>query len=575
MRVTPTHEQMEYLALIGVSGPMIPQATPVVPGSRQHAGGRVLRRFSGRSAKRWTILVTVLLILLSIAVFARANEIPGTPDQGSAIPAANAATQHNDPILGNRLLAIEKEVASLRMAPKGDQLAIIKEHLRVLDQQIASFAGLSKTAPGNAQGGPVQPSDQKIFPDSESLRRELDQRQNNLQLTLILLVVIAGLSTTVILTGIFFVRRSLRRIEQKAILHLSERFEADDHYQQTQPDNLDAKEIPKEPPMERKIKLHPAQPQSGPLLSPAEQLRAIIESESKFNRSRFIPRVSTDPWGLALATTKGNVRSENQDYGLCFRIAGHQVLLLADGCGGLPFGQRAAYLASVSAAVSIIRTYGMSPRWHAPCVKAAARKAIAAAEHRLAIEGDKLNISEIRGGLRTTLIVVVANRREIGYAYIGDGGGCVVHSSGKVHHFLNPQKADEFALNILAASLGPITEGEPVVGVLKRSAGDLLVVGTDGIFDRVDKGFPKDVLRGCIQFSGDLQKTAEHIIQELASYQDKAGYVCDDNLTLGIMGDEAMPTLSPSFWSSPEAAKKCQPPVQAAEVTPCLKGEVS
>jgi serine/threonine protein phosphatase PrpC len=268
-----------------------------------------------------------------------------------------------------------------------------------------------------------------------------------------------------------------------------------------------------------------------------------------------------------LATAKGNVRSENQDYGLCFQIAGHQALVMGDGCGGVPHGQRAAYLASVSAAVSIIRTFARSSRWHAPCLKSAAQKAIADAGHRLAIEGDKLNISEIRGGLRTTLIVVVANKRQIGYGYIGDGGGCVVHSSGEVQHFLKPQKANEFAMNVLAASLGPMMEGQPVAGVLKRSAGDVLVVGTDGIFDRVDKGFPKDVLRGCIQFHGDLQKTAEHVIQELASFQDGAGYICDDNLTLGIMGDRTAPSLCPGFWSSSEATEERPAQVQPGEAT--------
>ena len=89
------------------------------------------------------------------------------------------------------------------------------------------------------------------------------------------------------------------------------------------------------------------------------------------------------------------------------------------------------------------------------------------------------------------------------------------------------------------------------VGTAPAQAADqkFVTIGTDGVFDRVDKSFPLDVLRGCIQFSGNLQSTAEHVLGELALFQDGAGYICDDNLTLGLMGNGIPPRLSTGLWS--------------------------
>ncbi len=103
--------------------------------------------------------------------------------------------------------------------------------------------------------------------------------------------------------------------------------------------------------------------------------------------------------------------------------------------------------------------------------------------------------------------------------------------------------------NLLAASLGPIIEGQPVTGTIERPKNSLLIVGTDGIFDRVDETFPRDVLRGVIRYKGNLQATAEHILKELSESKDSIGYLCDDNMTIGLMGDGNQPVLPLGFWS--------------------------
>lgn len=275
-----------------------------------------------------------------------------------------------------------------------------------------------------------------------------------------------------------------------------------------------------------------------------EKRENMVELRGQLDGLHVTPHFSSAAWGFGLASIKGPVRSENQDCGVCFELSGRQVLVVADGCGGLPHGQRAARLAVAGAAVSIGQAYGLAPDWHRPAEKDVAARAILDGWARLAAEGERLAVGSVCGGLRTTLIVVVANENHFAYAYIGDGGGCVVKLGGRVEHFIVPQKAHDAPSNVLAASLGPAIEGTPVAGLIKREAGDLLIVGSDGVFDRVDAGFPTDVFRGCVQHQGDLQRAAERIVEELASFRDNAGYICDDNLTLGLMGDGKNTTLT-------------------------------
>ena len=262
----------------------------------------------------------------------------------------------------------------------------------------------------------------------------------------------------------------------------------------------------------------------------------IINQEEHYSNKAFIP---SEPWTLACSMQKGYVREKNEDYGWCFQMGDQQIAVLADGCGGIPHGQTAAYLAVVSATAYIMSEF--SDRDWASChdLQYVAEASIFEAAYQLALFGDKYNLAKIQDGLRTTLIVVIADKKDIGYAYIGDGGGYVIHKFDDITRFLKPQKAQDLGLNVLAGSLGPVTINEPISGVIERKQGypDLILVGTDGLFDRVNESFVNDVMRCCLHYQGDLLKTTQHIVNESASYQDKAGYVFDDNLTLALMGN--------------------------------------
>ena len=66
------------------------------------------------------------------------------------------------------------------------------------------------------------------------------------------------------------------------------------------------------------------------------------------------------------ASNKGPLRPKSEDVALAFELAGHQVVLVADGVSGEPFGAAAAHLAVQSASWSIVRQFGASRWWRTP-----------------------------------------------------------------------------------------------------------------------------------------------------------------------------------------------------------------
>lgn len=633
MRVTPTKEQMAYLVSIGASSSTIPQPGPAACTCKCHKVV-VLPLPPAPTAKRWVVhwwavLLVVVALLLSLVVIGRAEDKAPLVDSVAAEKTLPAPRDSNVEAL-KRLTALEDELANIKKAIgrgdlreqvaaaqnkiKGieDRLKETQEKLRgdlandrssigkliqsvefalnQLKDDVASLVnehGQWKTtieasieanrAQADARVADAERTGTHVV-DTEiaALRESLATQQQEFQRTWVLFSAITVLVICLLVFGRIFMEKRIRQVEMYTWPQLGDAVAT--HDRTVAPSHSGYADKGKDEEShgaKNSVKVAPKRSQQHTPRTPDKQMAEIIASAGKAPHIRVKPTSPGGAWDLGLATIKGNVRTENQDYGLCFQTAEHDVLVVADGCGGIPHGQRASYLAAVNAAISVIRSYGTAPRWHSPHVKDVAVKAIMDAAHGLALEGDKLNITDVRGGLRTTLIVVVGNKREIGYAYIGDGGGCVVQPNGEVKHFLEPQKANGHAMNVLAASLGPSMEGEPVSGVLKREAGDLLLVGTDGIFDRVEAMFPKDVLRGCIQYQGDLQKAAEHIVEELASFKDAAGYICDDNLTLGIMGDGTNPKLPHGFWATPTEAECAHQELPSSLIAAKMKEGVS
>ena len=531
MRITPTRDQTEYLTSIGVSTATIAQ--PGLATAQPTEDTHLTARLSRGRAVRWWVIILVIITLVSLANLTHAEEIQtGEVSMINPVDQANSTgetTAENYPETDYNTVFLYDQLNPLQQYIEG-----IEDPLKTLPEPISVWA--------DAQLMHARRADEVLGV------MELDELRTRVNEVVIWFTVIIGLILVFFILGRLEVDNRMRQIEQSSITGFCEG-EAGSDDPEFLSNEVESRDADGRPRRKVPVNIKPTRPRSQPLPTPLEKMKSIISTSCGFRHIHIKPTLPSGAWGIGLATIKGNVRSENQDYGLCFSMGDHSITIVADGVGGLPHGQRAAYLAVISAAVSVIRTLGTAPRWHTPHVRDVTTKAIMDAAYRLAVEGDKLNIGDMNGGLRTTLIVVIGNKRELGFAYIGDGGGCVVNTSGDVNHFLDPQKANEFTTNVIAASLGPTMQGKPVTGVLNRDDGDIVIVGTDGVFDRIDGAFPKEVLRGCIQYEGNLQKWAECVVEGLASFKDNIGYMCDDNLTLGIMGDGAPPKLDHGFWA--------------------------
>ncbi len=282
--------------------------------------------------------------------------------------------------------------------------------------------------------------------------------------------------------------------------------------------------------------------------SSSAALASLADYVRKSQLSTDIPIIPLWSWSLGLVTAKGNVRTENQDYGLACRFGEYDIVAVADGMGGLSHGRKASYLGAFAAVKSVIAELANTTPWRPIRVDRILRGALEQAHHTLGMHGDKLRIDGINGGLRTTLILIIAKGATVHFGYIGDGGLDILHPDGRLESILNPQK-DGDMLNVLTASLGPQLQGAFVSGDFKRSPGDLIIVSTDGIADRVEASeFARDIMRLAIRNGGDLQTVSEQVVAELADTKDAHGYICDDNLTLALLGTGQAPLLSPGFW---------------------------
>jgi serine/threonine protein phosphatase PrpC len=241
------------------------------------------------------------------------------------------------------------------------------------------------------------------------------------------------------------------------------------------------------------------------------------------------------PERIGVLSIAGPVRKKNEDACIGWRQGDCEFVVVTDGLGGLAEGGTAARLAAAEAARVLSAAAGVGYVMREPqaCIAAAFRYAANALFERAVIPTLLRN-----GGLRTTLIVVVSTPSDYHWGYMGDGGIWLRRQNGALEKLMTPQKGDAIRRNIVAASLGPVVQGQPQFGTTERKTGDLLLVGTDGVFDRVADSFAEDVAAlAMLDFKGRLQQTVEETLRQLASAKDESGFVCDDNLTLALVSN--------------------------------------
>jgi len=267
--------------------------------------------------------------------------------------------------------------------------------------------------------------------------------------------------------------------------------------------------------------------------SPQSHTRQVLDA--RLWKACFGITLPCDNRFLGWATHQGG-RDENQDRVIAFETSGWLCALAADGMGGEPFGGQSAGWAITGSARGLIRVLA-----GAVCQKldpgTVAAIALSEAQREITKVLTRKRRSGVSTGYRSTLIVATCHDDVMGYAYLGDGGGYILRrTTGELQRFLTPMKLTPGS-NVITGSLGPTVHGEPECGSVQVQPGDLVLLGTDGLFDHVR---PQDLARGLGQaieeFGGNIHRAARVIVQELAAQRDRDGWIiCDDNLTLAAI----------------------------------------
>jgi len=261
---------------------------------------------------------------------------------------------------------------------------------------------------------------------------------------------------------------------------------------------------------------------------PDETLVRLLRSTHDNADLQIKPSVSPIGWRGGFRSDKGPYRTNNQDYGCLFGIGDKAVAGVADGVAGLPAGADASCCAITAASSHLAYYLGRNPTEdELPDIL---HHAVLSASHALTGKALRDNMH----GMRTTLALVIATPKNYYAESIGDSKFIVVRKDGKVEVLVEPQRVPGAPLNELAASLGPVIDGDPQSSSLPVLSGDLLIGGSDGLWNIVDDEFPQAIIAAVQQFNGDLQLIADTVLANLVEETDPLRLPCRDNLTIAL-----------------------------------------
>lgn len=226
---------------------------------------------------------------------------------------------------------------------------------------------------------------------------------------------------------------------------------------------------------------------------------------------------------LGLVSVRGPVRERNEDFAWHVRQGERTYLIVSDGMGGHAHGNLASRVAVYAARQYIAEHPDQAIR---TVIATAFREAQAILAPVAGIAGP----DAMAMGCTLIILGIQADRYVCGW--IGDGGAHVRRLGGAVEPLLRPHKGE--AANLLARYLGTDTAEVPDMIEAARRPGDLVVLGSDGVFDRFDD-IPAllDYLDG-LRARGGVQHAVDELICNASQARDENGaWLADDNLTLG------------------------------------------
>ncbi len=210
----------------------------------------------------------------------------------------------------------------------------------------------------------------------------------------------------------------------------------------------------------------------------------------------------------------GRVRSNNEDAYSCAPDIG--LFIIADGLGGHDDGEIASRLAVDTARAFVERA--ADPGGAVETV--ALRQALLEAHARvLAENADRLGTA----AMGTTLTAVAVSQGRLNFAHAGDSRAYVVHATGSTaqitrDHTLaqkmrddgeHPARISEWEHSTLLQAVGLEGEFEPDTGTVPLSAGDTILLCSDGLSDLVTLDETAHLVQST---GGDLDTAADALI---------------------------------------------------------------
>jgi len=229
-----------------------------------------------------------------------------------------------------------------------------------------------------------------------------------------------------------------------------------------------------------------------------------------------------------MVSVTGPVRSRNEDACMMLTLNdGRSLLMSADGMGGHADGHLASRLALLGTCIGMRNTLAGHPSVSS---EELLTQGFAAAKKLLhdATAADRLDKSA-----GTTLIATLVERTRYVTSYLGDGGAFVRRADGMLEPLMHPQKSSSTVLERYLAASTP-QDWEPETTVRARSAGDTLVLGSDGVMDRVTIADVLDWLARSVATQGlSMQDALKQLVAHFAQLRaDDGRLIADDNMSI-------------------------------------------
>ncbi|MBK6803312.1 MAG: protein phosphatase 2C domain-containing protein [Novosphingobium sp.] len=229
--------------------------------------------------------------------------------------------------------------------------------------------------------------------------------------------------------------------------------------------------------------------------------------------------------------THVGARENNEDYVLTDEAGSAAIIVVADGVGGEPWGEHASRLACVSAISFTRRALRAAElRGQAPVTRRIVQLAFRLAYRSLRREARQ---SRRVAGLKTTLILAVAERATLTFGHVGDGGLWLGHCDGSpLEALLNPMRWSPGGE--LTSALGPTRRTEPIIGVRTLPERAIVVAATDGLADPIPapswQFIAAELVRG-----DDMQIVMQQLLEHCAGMREEGQPVFTDNMTLAAI----------------------------------------